>query len=232
MDPFAHHFRRSALFTVRHTQAKHSRSPDQGIRVVQVALLQGLTDAAADQAAAASLSGLPSGDTSKAQQWIKQQVNSLAARTSLLPNLPESELMFLPDVMTRAAHQAGPTTDATAADGGDGRAGAGVSGSGGGAGVSGGGGGDGGSGDGGGGGGNPSHGGLVQADQQRESSVCAATYAARGDQHLGRGQTSAPVEPVSWLEWEQQLQVTVSVLYPWHMQDVNLPACYVACIDW
>ena len=177
--------------------------------MVQVALLQGLTVAAADQAAAASGSGLPSGDASNAQQWIKHQANSLAAQTSLVHNLPESGLMFLPDIMTRVAHQAGPTAAAAAAAAGDGFNGDGGSGNGG----SGGGGGGGDCGDCGDCGGDDPLDGM-QADQQkgsgrREQSAPRAAYAAEGDQHLGRGNSPAPAEPVSWLEWEQQLQVIV-----------------------
>lgn len=161
---------------------------------MQVALLQGLTDAAADQVAAASHSSAPSDGTSKAQNWIKQQANSLAAQTLLpmVPVLPKSALMFLPDVMIRAAQQASPTTNAAA----------GVSGGGGG--QTGGGGGSGGV------GGDPVDGVLVQADQQEASGrgeqcdPLAASTAER-DQDL----SSSNAQPVSWLEWEQQLQVTV-----------------------
>lgn len=162
--------------------------------MVQVALLQGLTDAAADQVAAASCSGGPSGGRSKAQHWIKQQANSLAAHTSLpmVPNLPKSELMFLPDVMIRGAQQASPTTKAAA--GGSG----GVGGVGGSGGV----------------GGETSHGELVQADQQQASGreeQCAPLPAstAERDQGLSSSNAIESSQPVSWLEWEQQLQVTV-----------------------
>ena len=149
---------------------------------MQVALLQGLTGAAADQAARALMSGLPSSDTSRAQQWIKQQANSLAAQTSLVHNLPESELMFLPDVMTRSAHQASPSTSVAAA--GDR------------------------SGDGGGG---PLQAAPGQADQQeasgaREQSAPPAASTAGKDQLLSNSGLIHS-EPVSWLEWEQHLQV-------------------------
>lgn len=180
-----------------HGQADYnSRVLTNGIWVVQVALLQGLTDAAADQVAAASHSSAPNG-TGKAQNWIKQQASSLAAQTSLpmVPILPKSDLMFLPDVMIRAAQQASPTTHA-AAGGSDG--------GGGGGGQTGGGGGSGGV------GGDPVDGVLVQADQQEASGrgeqcdPLAASTAER-DQDL----SSSNAQPVSWLEWEQQLQVTV-----------------------
>ena len=157
----------------------------QGIWVVQVALLQGLTDAAADQAAATSSSSILTGDTSKAQQWIKQQANSLAAQTSLpvVNDLPESELMFLPDVMTRVAHQASLTTDpAAAATVATATAAAAAP-----------------------------HTALVQADQQkasdtRQQSAPEASTAER-DQHIRVDDNAAFPQPVTWLEWEQQLQV-------------------------
>lgn len=171
--------------------------------MVQVALLQGLTDAAADQVAAASCSVVPSDGTSKVQHWIKQQANSLAAQTSLpmVPNLPKSELTFLPDVMIRAAQQASPTING---------------GGGGGGGQTGGGSGGGGVGDG------PSHGVLVQADQPEASGrerQCAplAASTADTDQHLSSSNAFVSPQPVSWLEWEQQLQVSVLVQRPRHL---------------
>lgn len=170
--------------------------------MVQVALLQGPIAAAADQAATAVLSGHLSSDTSKAQEWIKQQANSLAAQTSLVHNQPESELMFLPDVMTRSAHQASPATCVAAAAAGHGSHS-----------------GDGGDGDGNGGVVIPSHGVPVQADQQeapgiRGKSAPPAASAAENDQHLLSNDGPVHPEPVSWLEWEQQLQVTVTCPAP------------------
>ena len=169
--------------------------------MVQVALLQGPIAAAADQAAAALLSGHPSSDTSKAQEWIKQQANSLAAQTSLAHHLPKSELMFLPDVMTRSAHQASPATCVAAAAGHGSRSG------------------DGGDGDGNGGVVIASHGVPVQADQQeapgiRGKSAPTAASIAEHDRHLLSNDGPVHPEPVSWLEWEQQLQVTVTCPAP------------------
>lgn len=150
---------------------------------VQVALLQGLTDAAADQAAAASPNSIPNNATSKAQQWIRQQADCLAAQTSLpvVQDPPEAELIFLPENMTRAVHQSVPATDAAAATAAAGAADA------------------------------PAGRALIQAGQQEApgmtgQSVLQACTAER-DQHT----SVALPDPVSWLEWEQQLQVTLFV---------------------
>lgn len=158
---------------------------------VQVALLQGLTDAAADQAAAASSGTLPNNDTSKAQQWIKHQANSLAAQTSLpvVQDLPESELMFLPEVMTRVGQPTVPATAAAALAGADA----------------------------------PSGREPVQADQQGSSGMRGQSALQAPDAERDQHTSVALPEPVSWLEWEQQLQVTEMCDVVWHLQGLSLP---------
>ena len=157
--------------------------------LIQVAQLQGLSDTAADQVAAASASALVNGDASAAEQWLKQQADSLAAQSSkqAANAMPAWQLAFLPDVMTRVAagrqHDAPAAAAAAAAAAHD-------------AGST-----------------------AVQANQQEGASqllvgtlqpgpVAPDTSAAEGsEQHVAPASAALNTEPVSWLQWEQHLQV-------------------------
>lgn len=155
---------------------------------LQVAKLQGLSDTAANQFAAASASAVSNGDASVAEQWMKQQADSLAAQPALSGgnDMPAWQLAFLPDVMTRAAagHQLDAPTAAAAAHTDTGST-------------------------------------AVQANQQETAQRgCTApeTSVVEGsEQHMAPANAAVPIEPVSWLQWEQHLQVTFNqcVVYTW-----------------
>ena len=157
--------------------------------VLQVAKLQGVSDSAADQAVTASGSTPhDDGSTSSAQQWLKQQADSLAAPTSMSDahDTHAGQLAFLPAFMTRLATSQLTTATADAAG--------------------------------------PSAavpgGAAVQAEQyvaasqpqpdertEAGNTTSSASTAAALVPQTGNPAAAASLEPVSWLEWEQQLQV-------------------------